>query len=103
MPRRGKTIAIGACIAALPLVTTSFLLSKRAIPKTQVIKASETHATDPAFRDGLYLGKLDAENGREPHLSTGRWSTDVDRASFKSGYQEGYRQVLDAKAAKRLH
>jgi len=47
-------------------------------------------ATNAAFRDGLYLGKLDAQQGRDPHLSVGRWSRDEDRIAFSSGYQQSY-------------
>jgi hypothetical protein len=47
---------------------------------------------DAAFRDGVYLGKLDAETGRKPHLTSGRWSSSLDRASFIAGYQSTYLQ-----------
>jgi hypothetical protein len=47
---------------------------------------------DAAFRDGVYLGKLDAETGRRPHLTSGRWSSSLDRASFIAGYQSTYVQ-----------
>ena len=57
-------------------------------------------ATDGAFRDGLFLAQLDAQSGREPHIATGRWSTDADRASFTSGYQRGYREFSEAHAAR---
>jgi hypothetical protein len=45
---------------------------------------------DAAFRDGLYLGRLAAEAGTEPHIARGRWATLGDRALFSAGYQEGY-------------
>jgi hypothetical protein len=48
-------------------------------------------ATDGAFRDGLYLGKLDAEQGRKQHPAIGRWNTTEARASFFAGYRQGYR------------
>jgi hypothetical protein len=47
-----------------------------------------------AVRDGLYAGKMDAAQGNRPHLSSGRWSADVDRRSYVVGYQKGYSQVL---------
>ena len=46
--------------------------------------------TDGAFRDGLYLGALDARRGREHHIATGRWSNETDRRSFATGYMQGY-------------
>jgi hypothetical protein len=51
---------------------------------------------DAAFRDGLFLGRLDAEQGRKPQLSTGRWSTDSDRRLFVSGYVQAYGEVFRA-------
>jgi hypothetical protein len=45
---------------------------------------------DGAFRDGLYLGKLNAQDGDEQHIASGRWSTGKDRASFIDGYQRAY-------------
>ena len=51
-------------------------------------------ATDGAFRDGLFLGKLAAERGAKSHVAVGRWATVEDRASFTAGYQRGYTQSL---------
>jgi len=45
---------------------------------------------DAAFRDGLFLGRLDAKQGRAAHISVGRWGTALDRNSFAAGYQAGY-------------
>jgi hypothetical protein len=50
-------------------------------------------STDGAFRDGLYLGGLDAAQGREHHVSIGRWAADADRAQFRAGYEAGYRNA----------
>jgi hypothetical protein len=47
-------------------------------------------AVDGAYRDGLYLGKLTAESGRQSRPPIGRWSTEMDRASFRAGYERGY-------------
>jgi hypothetical protein len=52
--------------------------------------------TDAAFRDGLFLGRQDAEHRRKPHLSTGRWSADADRRLFVSGYSQAYGQMFAA-------
>lgn len=56
--------------------------------------ADATEATDGAFRDGMYLGKLAAERGSEIHIASRRWATDRDRASFSAGYTRGYNKVL---------
>jgi hypothetical protein len=48
-------------------------------------------ATNAAYRDGLYLAKLDVQSGRKPHVISGRWSGAQDRASFLEGYQHAFR------------
>ena len=53
-------------------------------------------ANNAAFRDGLYLGKLNAQRGREFHLVAARWSRDPDRRDFVAGYMRGYLQVRSA-------
>jgi hypothetical protein len=51
-------------------------------------------ATDGAFRDGLYLGKLAAEAGQTPRPAIGRWSTQQDRSMFTAGYRRGYTETV---------
>lgn len=58
--------------------------------------SNSAQALDPAYRDGLYQAKLDAREGRRPHLAIGRWSNESARASYAAGYQEGYRQSIGA-------
>jgi hypothetical protein len=60
----------------------------------------DPQATNGAYRDGLYLGKLDAENGNEQHIATGRWPGAEDRGSFSDGYRQAYRQVSAAGTSK---
>jgi hypothetical protein len=57
--------------------------------------AEARFAADGAFRDGLYLGKLAAENGQSQSLAVGRWSTEQDRAMFTAGYRRGYSQIQE--------
>ncbi len=47
-------------------------------------------ASDGAYRDGLYVGRMAGQSGRPQSPQTGRWSTQHDRASFLAGYQQGY-------------
>jgi hypothetical protein len=61
---------------------------------------ADTRQADAAFRDGSFQAKIDIENNRRPHLSTGRWSTDQDRASFIGGYEQTYRELAEARAGK---
>jgi hypothetical protein len=56
--------------------------------------SSALMATNGAFRDGFYLGKLAARNGEEPRISTGRWAKDEDRSAFREGYNRGFHQTL---------
>lgn len=52
--------------------------------------AAIDQATDAAYRDGLFLGRFDANQGRTQHICVGRWSTASDRDSFIVGYEAGY-------------
>jgi hypothetical protein len=57
-------------------------------------------ASDGAFRDGLYLGKLAAESGQAPRRpAVGRWSADQDRSMFAAGYRRGYSESVASAAA----
>jgi hypothetical protein len=55
---------------------------------------------DAAYRDGAYQAKIDVEGGRRAHFSSGRWSTDQDRASFIAGYEENYKTLTEARSGK---
>lgn len=51
--------------------------------------------TNAAYRDGLFLGRLDANQGRTAHVCVGRWGTAADRNSFAAGYQDGYAKAQE--------
>jgi hypothetical protein len=55
--------------------------------------AVNPQSIDGAFRDGLYLGKLNARDGNEQHIASGRWSTGKDRDSFIDGYHRAYAEA----------
>jgi hypothetical protein len=57
------------------------------------------HATNAAFRDGLFLGTLTAKRGGDYHAATGRWATEEDRASFTAGYRQGYTDRLAVRSS----
>jgi hypothetical protein len=65
------------------------------------VVASPDAAHLAAFRDGLYLGKFDSEQGNPRHLATGRWSRNSDQTSFAEGYNQAYDESLSASAAQR--
>lgn len=53
-------------------------------------------ATDGAFRDGLFVGRLAASRGQASQPLIGRWSSERDRAAFAVGYERGYREFQSA-------
>jgi len=56
--------------------------------------ADAFHATDGAYRDGLFLGHLDRSQGQRHHLASGRWNNSTDRQSFVAGYEQAYSKVV---------
>ena len=77
-------------IATLASATVgSYVASRSLRPKND-------EAGDGAFRDGMYLGTLDARHRELPHFAVARWSTERDRQSFVRGYKQGYRETLAA-------
>jgi len=89
------TLAIVVCLG-----TTAMLASHdHAVRISQ--KTNVPLASDAAFRDGLYVGKLAAESGRPLHAPAGRWSKDADRANFVAGFQRGYNDTLASRVSGR--
>lgn len=82
-----------ACAIALGLGTVSEFNSNR---QPRLVGANDNigQTTDGAFRDGLYLGRLTAERGSEPHVASARWASEKDRAAFSAGYHRGYNESL---------
>jgi hypothetical protein len=102
MTGRVKRLTVYMSLVAMPFGTATVLLTSRRVHPRHTVEGTAIRATDAAFSDGLYLGKLDAESGRKQHLSIGRWSAAKDRASFVAGYQQGYEQAQNAKSANRV-
>ena len=90
------TIVIALCLGA----ATAMIQSGRGSDGWQNSSIQTVHATSAPYRDGLYLGKLTAARGGEPQISTGRWTTEADRASFKEGFQQGFDARLVLRASK---
>jgi hypothetical protein len=61
----------------------------------QPAAAQTQPATNAAYRDGLYMGKRDADQGRANHAAVGRWSSTQDRAQYQTGYEQGYEASQD--------
>jgi len=89
-----KTLALFTLATALGMGTASLLRTDHPASSNQTV----AQATDGAFRDGMYLGKLAAERGQGSHVAIGRWATPKDRSSFTTGYQQGYNEFLASRA-----
>lgn len=90
------TIVIALCLGA----AVGMIQSGRSSDGWQSSSVQAARATSAPYRDGLYLGKLAAARGGESQISTGRWTTEADRASFKAGFQQGYDAGLVLRASK---
>jgi hypothetical protein len=72
------------------LVTGMALTGAIAVGTADRERSSESQtATDGAYRDGLFVGRFAAEQGRSGAAPIGRWSSERDRASFAAGYRLG--------------
>ena len=83
---------IMACVLVLGFAGTSGLVFKGISTKPQIRAVSAVSvemAGDAAYRDGLFLGKLNREGRQHMLAPVGRWSTEKDRASFVQGYRQG--------------
>ncbi|HEX8815536.1 MAG TPA: hypothetical protein VF753_08545 [Terriglobales bacterium] len=84
------------------IVAMAALLTAGALPVMKTVSANNSRGTvasrhgDGANRDGLYLGRLDAQAGREARAALGRWGREADREMFRSGYEEGFSQATTA-------
>lgn len=56
-------------------------------------------AVDGGFRDGLYLGRLTAQQGRPSQPPVGRWSNRSDRDSFLAGYLQAYQAASTSRGS----
>ncbi len=95
-----KRLSLYVFAIALTLGIAASLLTGVAARSTQSATSRIYQATNAAFRDGLYVGKLDAAQGNRPHVGSGRWGADQDRRAYVAGYQRGYNQILQSSASK---
>ena len=117
-----KSVVMGIAVLALIIIVTTVLVSRRDSQKTGVTSLAPINhtaeakfhdgansnrgaaaleqnpqLTEAAFRDGLYEGRLDAEQCRPVHVTSGRWSRQEDRALFSDGYRQAYKRVSAAR------
>ena len=89
-----RILALALAIAVS--VGTTAMLNLNRKPRDRRQAAEAQLASDGAFRDGLYLGRLAASERRPMQSPLGRWSSEKDRASFDAGYRRGYSSFLTA-------
>ncbi len=77
-------------LLAIAIVFAAGAVSTISIRSTPADPVAQVRATDGAFRDGAYLGRLDAKQGQAAHVATGRWVSVSDRQAFAEGYDHGY-------------
>jgi hypothetical protein len=92
-----KNLYIFGCLTAICFgMLSGFVVDHRS---TFEIKNAAGRASDGAFQDGLYLGRLAAKRGAESHIAIGRWATTESRTSFTAGYQKGFNDVLASRVS----
>ena len=109
MTKKAKKLSVYLSLFVMPLGAATVGLVSRANRPHQLKVGDVTQETDAtqeisgAYRDGLYLGKLDGQAGRKVPPSIGRWNSQEDRASFTAGYEKGYREALATRLAEHGH
>jgi len=100
--------AYGLAIVTASLIFTTHAVqgakSMKETPKTSVkpeaASASRARSIDPlltaAYRDGLYVGKLEAQRGGQRLAPVGRWATQTDRDAFLAGYEQASTEIAEA-------
>lgn len=103
MTKKARRISVYLAVVVMPWgLATIGLLGRASLPRqTNTVNAVEE--TDAAYCDGLFLGKLDGQQGRSSRPSIGRWNTEKDRSSFRAGYEKGYKEVLASRIGRHEH
>lgn len=86
-----KKLSVFAAVLALFAGTAAMMRSDRA--SASPASTSTILASSAPFRDGLYLGRLAARQGKPMHIASGRWAAPGDRNSFVAGFQQGYQEL----------
>ena len=100
MTTKSKRLSVYFACIVMPLgVVTTVGLAGRAKRPSPVDRVKVDLDADAAYRDGLFVGKLDGQQGRAMQPTVGRWNSNEDRASFRVGYKKGYREGLASRNA----
>jgi hypothetical protein len=98
MTAKAKSLSLILTIVAAPWGVATLGLAGRSSWSRQG-SAKSMQETDAAYRDGFFWGELDAQHGKKAQPSIARWNNDKDRASFRVGYEKGYKSALNSKSA----
>jgi len=93
MTRKRRTVFLSIVFIAIPLLVGNGILRYGKPRSSEQIYDDVRQATNAAYRDGLFQGKLAAARGAKPIPSVGRWNDDKDRSFFVAGYVQGHKQV----------
>lgn len=99
MTKKAKKVSVYLSLVVMPLGLATVGLASRANRPRPLTSAEAAQETNAAYCDGLYLGKLDAQEGRKVRPSVARWNSEEDRTSFTVGYEKGYREALAQRIA----
>jgi hypothetical protein len=103
MTKKVRKISVYISLVVIPFGAATVRLAGKADHAKPASAVDATQETEAAFRDGLYLGRLDAENDRKVQPSIGRWNDPKDRVSFLAGYQRGFEGTRATRTADRRH
>ena len=102
MTTKAKSLSVVLAILAAPWGVATVGLAGRA-SWSRPGNTDSVQEIDGAYRDGFFWGGLDAQHGRKARPSVARWNNDKDRASFKAGYEKGYREAPYSSNAQGRH
>lgn len=99
MTKKVRKLSMYLSLFVMPLGLATAGLAGRAYRPHPLNSLEAAQDTNAAYRDGLYLGTLDGQEGRRVRPSVGRWNSAEDRTSFTAGYEKGYREALAVRIA----
>jgi hypothetical protein len=88
-PEANMQSSHSAMMTLLMTITGSTIHASRGAPSST---AEQT--MNAAYRDGLFHGGLAAKRGNPHHVAIGRWATEHDRESYRSGYDRAYTSTV---------
>jgi hypothetical protein len=91
-----KKVALSSLVL-LVMTAPAFTFRIGRTPVTSTTQAALI--TNAAYRDGLFVGRLTAEDGGPHRVSTGRWANREDQSNYAKGYEQAYQESLPSARA----